>query len=321
MRKVLIANRGEIAVRIARACRDAGLASVAVYARADRDAVHVRAADEAVPLNGTTPADTYLDVSQLLRAAAGSGADALHPGYGFLAESPEFAQAVLDAGLTWIGPPPAAIRLLGDKLSARQAARQAGVPLLPAMTWLPGRRPGGGVRTRARAARRDQGRRRRRRERRRLAWSAAEIPDACARVCARRSPRAAGRMLRRALPGPCAARRGPVPGRRRRRRRGDIHKGLLAAAAPPEDRGRGPRAVPARWPGRAAAGGIRGDPAGGGLYRLGDVRVPARPGRHARIPGGERQAGGRAPGQRGSHRARPGPGVIPDRRGRCPGPR
>ena len=134
MRKVLIANRGEIAVRIARACRDAGLASVAVYADADRGAVHVRAADEAVPLNGATPADTYLDMSKVLRVAARCGADALHPGYGFLAESAGFAQAALDAGLTWIGPPPDAIRRLGDKLSARQAARQAGAPLLPGMT-------------------------------------------------------------------------------------------------------------------------------------------------------------------------------------------
>jgi acetyl-CoA/propionyl-CoA carboxylase biotin carboxyl carrier protein len=134
MRKVLIANRGEIAVRIARACRDAGLASVAVYASADRDAVHVRAADEAVPLNGATPAETYLDMSKVLQAAADRDADAVHPGYGFLAESAGFAQAALDAGLTWIGPPPSAIRRLGDKLSARQAAREAGAPLLPAMT-------------------------------------------------------------------------------------------------------------------------------------------------------------------------------------------
>ncbi len=134
MRKVLIANRGEIAVRIARACRDAGLASVAVYAAPDRDAVHVRAADEAMPLNGVTPAQTYLDMTGVLRAVADSGADALHPGYGFLAESAEFAQAVLDAGLTWIGPPPAVIRLLGDKLSARRTARQVGAPLLPGMT-------------------------------------------------------------------------------------------------------------------------------------------------------------------------------------------
>jgi acetyl-CoA/propionyl-CoA carboxylase biotin carboxyl carrier protein len=134
MRKVLIASRGEIAVRIARACRDAGLASVAVYARTDTGAVHVRAADEAVPLNGATPEQTYQDASQVLTAAADRGADALHPGYGSLAESAEFAQAALDAGLTWIGPPPSAIRRLGDKLSARRAARAAGAPLLPAMS-------------------------------------------------------------------------------------------------------------------------------------------------------------------------------------------
>jgi acetyl-CoA/propionyl-CoA carboxylase, biotin carboxylase, biotin carboxyl carrier protein len=134
VRKVLIANRGEIAVRIARSCHDAGLASVAVYASPDRGAVHVRAADEAVSLSGMTPAGTYLDMAKVLRAAVDSGADAVHPGYGFLAENAEFAQAVLDAGLTWIGPSPGAIRLLGDKFSARQAARRAGVPPLPGMT-------------------------------------------------------------------------------------------------------------------------------------------------------------------------------------------
>ena len=133
MRKVLIANRGEIAVRIARACREAGLTSVAVYADPDREAVHVGVADEAVPLHGTTPAQTYLDAGKVLRAAADAGADALHPGYGLLAESAEFAQATLDAGLTWIGPPPPTLRLLGDKLSARRTARQAGAPLLPGM--------------------------------------------------------------------------------------------------------------------------------------------------------------------------------------------
>jgi acetyl-CoA/propionyl-CoA carboxylase biotin carboxyl carrier protein len=133
LRKVLIACRGEIAVRIARACRDSGRASVAVYAPPDRAAAHVRVADEAVPLWGVTQGQTYLDPGGMLRAAASSGADAVHPGYGPLAESAEFAQAVLAAGLTWIGSPPAAIRLLGDKLTTRQAAGQAGLPLLPAM--------------------------------------------------------------------------------------------------------------------------------------------------------------------------------------------
>jgi len=129
--KVLIANRGEIAVRIARACRDAAIASVAVYADPDRDAVHVTAADEAYALDGGTPGDTYLAVAKLLDVAARSGADAVHPGYGFLAENAQFAAAVIEAGLIWIGPPPSAIDALGDKVKARHIAQRAGAPLVP----------------------------------------------------------------------------------------------------------------------------------------------------------------------------------------------
>ncbi|KRE63868.1 acetyl-/propionyl-CoA carboxylase subunit alpha [Arthrobacter sp. Soil736] len=130
MRKVLIANRGEIAVRIARACNDAQLESVAVYADIDADAMHVAAADEAFSLGGNSPADTYLNIGKLLSVAAESGADAVHPGYGFLSENADFAQAVLDAGLVWIGPTPDAIRQLGNKITARDIAVRAGAPLV-----------------------------------------------------------------------------------------------------------------------------------------------------------------------------------------------
>jgi acetyl-CoA/propionyl-CoA carboxylase biotin carboxyl carrier protein len=129
--KVLIANRGEIAVRVIRAAKDAGIATVAVYANQDINSQHVKMADEAISLDGTTSADTYLVIAKILAAAKRTGANAIHPGYGFLAENADFARAVSDAGIIWIGPTPEAIERLGDKVSARHVAEKVGAPLAP----------------------------------------------------------------------------------------------------------------------------------------------------------------------------------------------
>jgi acetyl-CoA/propionyl-CoA carboxylase, biotin carboxylase, biotin carboxyl carrier protein len=130
MKRVLIANRGEIAVRVIRACSDHGIESVAVYSETDRDSMHAQMADSAYSLSGTAAAQTYLNIEKLIAIAKKSGADSVHPGYGFLSENADFAQAVIDAGLIWIGPPPAAIKALGDKVSARKIAAKAGAPLV-----------------------------------------------------------------------------------------------------------------------------------------------------------------------------------------------
>jgi acetyl-CoA/propionyl-CoA carboxylase biotin carboxyl carrier protein len=130
MKSVLIANRGEIAVRIIRACKDHGLKSIAVYSDEDRGAIHTLSADASYSLKGLTATQTYLNIAKIIEVAKESGADAIHPGYGFLSENANFAQAVIEAGLIWIGPSPQAIRLLGDKVSARKIAAKVGAPLV-----------------------------------------------------------------------------------------------------------------------------------------------------------------------------------------------
>ena len=130
MKRVLIANRGEIAIRVARAAKDHGLVPIAVYSHGDRNAQHVISCDEAYALDGTTAAESYLNIEKIIAAAKAASADAIHPGYGFLSENARFAQAVIDAGLVWIGPPPHAISALGDKVSARKIAAKVGAPLV-----------------------------------------------------------------------------------------------------------------------------------------------------------------------------------------------
>src|SRR5690349_8294490 len=286
--KVLVANRGEIAVRIVRAARDAGKASVAVYADQDRDARHVKLADEAYALDGTTSAETYLSIEKILSVARRSGADAVHPGYGFLAANAEFARAVVGAGLVWIGPSPEAIEALGDKVTARAVAEKVGAPLAPGT---PGPVSGAeevvafaetvGLPIAIKAAYGGGGRGLK------VARTLDEVPELF-ESATREAITAFGR-------GECFVEKYLDKPRH-------LDARLLAAASSPEARRGGARALPHRRAEQDPLRRVEGDPQGGRLRRRGHVRVPHRRGRHHLLPRGEHPPAGRAPGVGGGHR-------------------
>ena len=313
--KVLVANRGEIAVRVVRACKDAGIGSVAVYAEPDRDALFVRLADEAHSLEGSTPGDSYLSIEKIIAVAQKSGADSVHPGYGFLAENADFAQAVIDAGLTWIGPPPSAIEALGDKAKAKHIAERAKAPLAPGTKdavadadevvafaqeyGLPVAIKavfGGGGRGL------------------KVARTLEEIPDAY-ESAVREAVSAFGRgecLVEKFLDKPrhvetqCLA---------------DQHGNVVVVSTRDCSLQRRNQKLVEEAPAPflsedqvdSALRVLQGDPARGRLLRRRHLRVPGRPGRHHLLPRGQHAPPGRALRLRGGHRHRPGPGDVPDR--------
>ena len=319
--KVLVANRGEIAVRIMRACADAGLRSVAVYADQDRDALHVRLADEAYALDGSSPAATYLAINKLVDLARRSDADAVHPGYGFLAENADFARACLDAGLIWIGPPPHAIESLGDKVRARHIAAKVGAPLVPGtaepvdgVDEVTAFADEYGLPIAIKAAFGGGGRGLK------VARTREEIPELFDSAV-REATAAFGRgecFVERYLDRPrhvetqCLAdRHGNVVVVSTRdcslQRR---HQKLVEEAPAPylsekqlKTLYKSSKAILRR----------------SGLRRRRHLRVPGRPGRHDLLPRGQHPPAGRAPGHRGGLGDRPGPADVPDRERRALG--
>ena len=319
--KVLVANRGEIAVRVIRAATDAGLGSVAVYAEPDADALFVQLAGEAYALGGSTPTETYLDIGKIIDVARRSGADAIHPGYGFLAENAGFASAVIDAGLTWIGPPPAAIDALGDKVKARHIAQKVGAPLVPGTAdpvadadAVVAFATENGLPIAIKAAYGGGGRGLK------VARSLEEIPSLF-ESATREAVTAFGRgecFVERYLDRPrhvetqCLAdTHGTVVVVSTRdcslQRR---HQKLVEEAPAPF------LSVEQQERLYASSKAILTE---AGLRRRRDVRVPGRPGRHDQLPRGEHPASGRTPGLGRGHRARPGARDVPDRRGRAAG--